>query len=87
MNKDTDVEFYLGRLSVDNGVKISSSGIYDCVNNKDGSVQWRDSLYFEFDRSFNLFWEKAVDMLDCSKGVILHSICHVPSPVFIFCER
>ena len=55
MNKETGLELFLGTLSVDDGVKVSSSGIYDCVNNEDGSVQWRDTLYFEGDRPFNLF--------------------------------
>jgi hypothetical protein len=87
MNKDTDLQWCSGRLFVDDGVKISSGGIQNCINKDNGSLEWSNVTYFESDRPFNIFWERAVDMFDTSKGFILNSICHVPSPVFICCER
>jgi len=87
MNKETDIEFFLGTFSIDDGVKVSSSGIYNCVNKHNGSLEWSNMLYLEGNAPFNIFWNRAVDMLDRSKGVILNRICHVPSPVFIDCER
>jgi len=88
MNKDTDLTLFNGRYTIDNGVKGGATGINECINLPDGGLQWRSVCYLEGKTPFNIIWERAVDPTDFNSRVILESVAHFPSPIFIsVCER
>jgi hypothetical protein len=71
-----------GRLLIDNGVRVVSS-VNNGVNKKDGSLEWSNMVNFESDGPFSILWERARDPFDSSRGFVLESCLHIPSPFLV----